>query len=624
MNYLSNAATRGVGPHRKIVAWKTALALYGRFLTLQFRPSFSKLDEFFSTPWVDCIWTFQPALWSKNATVVCGDKFLPWLTVIQALEYIELHRTKSLGLLFPASFQPWRRLALLWLQMNPGSSTHSHPIIRTHDTLASQVFSVQMDSAEPLLPQHGGGLDIMAQILQQRRNFEYSRWLLTIFIISFFVYCMICPLVLLVTIFVSPWFFHTFKLAANAIWVLIFLVEAWSSVRTTSIPLALPISTGHRAIFEEIYRRHVSDPKDKHFAILGLMDSGKSEPHQPPLKLSSSLESVYRQLSREIIKTSKSLEILLYNTAPSALANPTWVVDWQTASDKWVKSRWYMAGEGKFGAGFFVRSILFNWTTGILDERTGTMPSARPQIKLDRETKHLVVRGLVFSHKFDFLSAELVPITTSTSPSALEESVDAIKRAIDGLGTTVVGDFFLCQLRWFASTSQPLGSGPPPGHYFFLSLLGCLLRRGGAILSALRSALPCFPQREAATAADAIRGLWGPTENGDQPMSASAARKVHEQVTGFLAREDMRLVRFRYRGGTSHCGVAPGAAVVGDAVVLVAGVPMLLVLRAVDDGDRYQVVGPLFTSGFGNGEMERLFRRNGQSMDNEGEEIVLC
>lgn len=183
MDYLSSAATRGVGANRAIIALKLALSLYVRFLTVQFRPCFSKLDELFGTLWIDCIWTFQAVMRSENGAVVCGDKSLSWVTMIQALEYIELHRTKSLGLLFPASFQPWRRVSLLWLQINPG---RNHCYTTAADTITYQSTSAQADSSAPLLPQHSGSSDVMAQILQQRRNFEFSRGLFTLFMVDFF------------------------------------------------------------------------------------------------------------------------------------------------------------------------------------------------------------------------------------------------------------------------------------------------------------------------------------------------------------------------------------------------------------------------------------------------------
>lgn len=116
--------------------------------------------------------------------------------MIQALEYIELHRTKALGLLFPASFQPWRRLALLWLQMHPGAA---HRQLYAGTTIEYQTSSTQIDSAEPLLPQHIGSSDMMAQVLQQRRNFEPSQRLFLSFLIVSFIWAMLCPVLFLTT-----------------------------------------------------------------------------------------------------------------------------------------------------------------------------------------------------------------------------------------------------------------------------------------------------------------------------------------------------------------------------------------------------------------------------------------
>lgn len=620
MNYLSSAATWCVGSHGTIVAWRIALALHARFLTMRFRPCFSKLDQLFGSPWIDCIWTLQATLRSRNATVVCGDKHLSWTTMIQALECIELHRTKSLGLLYPASFQPWRRLALLWLQLNPGATHHEASFIQT-------------DSTEPLLPQHSGTSDFMAQILQQRRNFDASRKLFLVLLVALVVFSFILPLIVLI-IFIAvpdlPYSPHIWTLVTYSCFTTIFLVEGWSSVRGSSIVLSLPISTGYRAIIEEIHRRHAADPRDRYFALLGLLSPGEPNTTRPRLRRSSGLNRVYKQLSRNIVQTSKSLEILLYATTAGTLETATWVVDWRTASDRWAKSRWFLYG--KFGTSVFLRSILRRSLTELLDERAGTLPTARPHIEFgDRDnSKHLVVRGVIFARGFDYLSDEFVPITASTSPEAIRASVEAFEAAVDGLATNNradIRDDFLCQLRWFASVSQPFGSGPPPGHYLFLFLLGCFARKLGGLFAALRDALPCFvkQRQHAAQPGGIVYDLWSGTAQSNQnAMSVVMARTVHEQVVGFLAKEDMRLVRFRWLLGPRklYCGVAPGTTEASDVVALIAGVSMLMVLRAVEGaGDRFHVVGPLFTSVFGNGALERVsFMR----MDDLGKEIVLC
>lgn len=361
---------------------------------------------------------------------------------------------------------------------------------------------------------------------------------------------------------------------------LIVLVEAWASIRASSIPLVLPISTGYRAIIEEIRRRHVSDPRDRYFASLGLLEPEQSDlSPQPRPTMSCGLDFVYSRLSRDIIQASKPLEILLYVTVISTPESVTWVVDWQTASDKWVKSRWHQTGLGKFSTYVFTRSIIWPSTTGILDERPGTVPLARTHFKFDQEGRHLVVCGIVLS------------------------------------------EYFLCQLRWFASLSEPFGSGPPSGYYFFLFIAGGVFRKLRALFSRLRDVLPCFAKQSAERGT--VHHLWRVIAGYHDPMSPSTARKVHEQVISFLAQEGMRLIRFRYLGGTLNGGVAPGTTKMDDVVAFIAGVPMLMVLRLVER-NRYTIVGPLFTSAFANGALMRRYREDGVNMVDLGEEIVLC
>lgn len=405
---------------------------------------------------------------------------------------------------------------------------------------------------------------------------------------------------------------------------LIVLVEAWASIRASSIPLVLPISMGYRAIIEEIRRRHVSDPRDRYFASLGLLEPEQSDlSPQPRPTMSCGLDFVYSRLSRDIIQAYKPLEILLYATVISTPESVTWVVDWQTVSDKWVKSRWHQTGLGKFSTYVFTRSIIWPSTTGILDERPGTMPLARTHFKFDQEGRHLVMCGIVLSTKFEYLSDEFLPITANTSPNGLRASADAINTAIEGLDAEKAGisEYFLCQLRWFASLSEPFGSGPPSGYYFFLFIAGGVFRKLRALFSRLRDVLPCFAKQSAER--DTVHHLWRVIAGYHDPMSPSTARKVHEQVISFLAQEDMRLIRFRYLGGTLNGGVAPGTTKMDDVVAFIAGVPMLMVLRLVER-NRYTIVGPLFTSAFANGALMRRYREDGVNMVDLGEKIMLC
>ena len=78
--------------------------------------------------------------------------------------------------------------------------------------------------------------------------------------------------------------------------------------------------------------REATDPRDKVFAVLGLLGDGEDKAHPPPkADYSKSVDQVYRETAAFIIKNEDSLDILL---AASGLEGqekglPCWVPDWR-------------------------------------------------------------------------------------------------------------------------------------------------------------------------------------------------------------------------------------------------------------------------------------------------------
>lgn len=81
--------------------------------------------------------------------------------------------------------------------------------------------------------------------------------------------------------------------------------------------------------------RDATDPRDKVFAILGLVGENYSDT-LPNIDYSKSIEEVYREVASLIITKEKSLDILL---AASGLDNvgklPTWVPDWRRKANEY-------------------------------------------------------------------------------------------------------------------------------------------------------------------------------------------------------------------------------------------------------------------------------------------------
>lgn len=93
---------------------RLGLHLLMRIFTFRSRPHFIGLDDITSRPWIERLWTLQEALLSRNAVIVCGERYIPGISMMCAVEHTDFCRSTRYGLSFPSSFHNWRRPMLFW------------------------------------------------------------------------------------------------------------------------------------------------------------------------------------------------------------------------------------------------------------------------------------------------------------------------------------------------------------------------------------------------------------------------------------------------------------------------------------------------------------------------------
>lgn len=116
--------------------------------------------------------------------------------------------------------------------------------------------------------------------------------------------------------------------------------ETWSTLKSR-YGLAIHISQkrllGSRLsdILWNTWDRDATDPKDKVFAILGLVGENYSVT-LPNVDFSKSTEEVYREIASLIITKENSLDILLAASGLASGANmPSWVPDWRRSANEY-------------------------------------------------------------------------------------------------------------------------------------------------------------------------------------------------------------------------------------------------------------------------------------------------
>lgn len=93
-------------------------------ITVQPYPHRSGLRDIFGRQWIKRLWTLQECLLSRKGNIVCGEKSVPWVVFVCALQSIQYFHTHPWSLHFDGLYLPWLNLANLtrWFEENAWNS----------------------------------------------------------------------------------------------------------------------------------------------------------------------------------------------------------------------------------------------------------------------------------------------------------------------------------------------------------------------------------------------------------------------------------------------------------------------------------------------------------------------
>lgn len=566
------------------------------------QPRFKELDEIFQLPWIQRLWTFQEAILPSHAQICCGNKRIPWLTMVFALEYLNVHFRHPVGLIFPGSFRDWHRLSISWRERKIKQLAWRRS--RPRKVLKMLSWN-ELATREALIVQHVA--------LMRRIDLGYITGLM----VQMLIVLSIAPMFAfdyIISIYGSP--FHYYQIlyifpTLTAVFMLMLYRESKRrELATINIHMQLPSA---KSLLEELLRRKSNSEKDKYFALLGIIGDQSTT----GLTQQSNIEDIYKQLSLDILRHTNSLDMLLYTPgiSNSPFSN-SWVVDWRDCSNVWDVCRWRLTTEK--GTIKWVESRELgdkSVHTDILEQFSGPFGSLRlPTIKKFCVPlgDALSVRGVIIGRLSDSQKpTPFKPIGDDSEYTVLLQSVTSFQKVALRMAAEFRSKFF-----------QYLGALLVSGRAYPLD------RRHGRHWAALfyHSVRNISERNVEELSEDTLRWLleqvprwWRPTLNHvDTPPSrsitlgevdAATAWKHHVRLVKFLSEGKMVVFDFKNQSpwgrGQIYGGIAPEDIQDQDVVAILYRCPMPMILRPSQRGS-FAVVGPSFIPGMMDGELSVL------------------
>jgi len=497
---------------------------------------FDGLADVLSRPWITRLWTLQEALLSQNSVLICGNKSLSWLAMVYAIEYFNFVSSKGFtgALTFPVSLHNWTRLQLFWLSYRRRLSPHlAQPL---HTALDSQ------------LQLHKKSLV---------KGWKYFRIMYLTFFMIWYTY-FVCSVVFL-------WFYGGILLKGVAI-ILIFpkLYAIGTGLGLTlfsfrPLELSLPYRE-NEAIMMEIQSRKSFDAKDKYKGLLGVIGDARSS--RSILNSFESLENTYQKLFIDLIHFTRSLDVLLFASHERFHNCPSWVIDWRTASQRWIKFRYWVKP---------IYTVLArDWPQFTICEYAGATPGSKSDPRF-RNREQLVVEGRDIC-SLGWCSPEFEIISERTTDEDLRRNLEPFQVLMSSLETSVQRKAAR-ELSHFIEIWTDRLEGP-----------------------AWRDWSKIVGQNSTERTQPVVQQLKTHRHNWPPFFRAWL---FHRKLSNILAQEGMVLVRCD--GTYSGLGVAPRDAKSGDIVSLISGVSMPVILRKSQGG--FKFIGPIFLPGTMNGEV---------------------
>jgi len=250
---------------------------------------FADLNELFTKPWIDRLWTYQEILLASRPIVVCGDRHVPWSIFERNFVFLD-----NTTLFSPQGMlKPWINVSLSRERLQTSSLAFSS--FEPSDLEKYSIF--------------------VRAIGQAYRKVALGSYIILILVIT---PATVVPLSVLVP---GEMLFSLLLIFLGLIWLFLFDFRGSLKTGTVETPFATEQFTAG------LYSRTATERKDMAFGMWAVLERGGTA-NLPPPDYSHSKGDIYRALTTSLWEATQSLDGLYLAALQGVAKQPSWVPDW--------------------------------------------------------------------------------------------------------------------------------------------------------------------------------------------------------------------------------------------------------------------------------------------------------
>lgn len=527
------------------MSWRLGLHIWSRMNTFRYLTHSDGLKDIFSRAWILRLWTLQEVLLARNPLLICGVKTASWQGLVYSLELMQFFGDKPACVLFPYQYRRWWRLWAFRSNLSHQPSTRD-----------DMRMPLDYSDAEP-----------SESDIKMHKHFLQRGWQIFVLLSGLQVALTLLWMVLQIPVAIieQDRQLSSYMVFPSLLGVAIFLLSGVVSSFYNNIHAVeeYPLSI-QEGIWMQLVERQTTESRDRYYAVLGLI-SMESQPQMMP-DYSLNIERTYRRLFLELLRWTRSLDILLYISCKKFRCAPSWVFDWRSTHSHWVLIRFFQSNT------WWARYL--HTSARKYDRFKGATSGSESIWTIRAHKSQLVVHGLTIGQVS--WCSELLPQDPKWPDSEqLLQSVRDFQAAIDGLELARLEEI-MNQLCVMASWYSPADPRAATSRKNWSKILHQSMRHSP------KWALEQLKHQK-----------WRSF------FRSKSAWDYHANLTKYM--KTSRRVLIRCSGDYSGFGITCNCVHPGDTVVLISGMSMPMILR--EQGDGFKVVAPALLGGIMNGEL---------------------